>query len=360
MDDNIYNNYKKNTGNKKEEPIKHFKFTEEMGEYYNIRQFILKKNVNVRMFLVLSLKQITWYKELKIKFDIHPSHITEFFDYMKENDMILFSPLVEVDGILFETVTSQNNAHFYGARDLVKVYTLTEKGKEIAKRLTDDIIKLTNQRSDLNMYLQQILKKTNIHRILMNKIKGEESKRGLRKVRTPDGSEYYHETKNQIKFEKELNQAIIDTKQELLLEKQTNNQLTTKEAGELALIKNGGLAVYEENNRQKPKPIKYDGVYSHLSQSQIEGIMDGSLFYDEETGKVLETNEKTIEKNYDLKTSQRYKELEDEKVLSVTGKEIEYKLTEEGAEHYLGKPRPKQPTNKDDGMDFINNLSAGL
>lgn len=189
-----------------------------MTQIYAIRSYILEKNVRIRMFLILGLKQITWYSELKDKFDIHPSHITEFFDYMKENSMILFKPLVEVENILFDSVITQNTYSFYSQRDTVKVYTLTPLGNELFEKILNDLIKLCNERPDLKLYVNEIMTKTETHRYLLGKLKDKETKEFKRLIKYPDGLEVEVETEREREYKKDL----LEFKQQLLLSKEVS------------------------------------------------------------------------------------------------------------------------------------------
>lgn len=191
---------------------------EYLADFYKIREFVLGKTSRLRTFLVLFLKEITWRNELKNIFDIHPTHLDEIFEFFKENDLIVFKPLIEVDNLLFETVIKQQSIKFYAQRERVKVYTLTPKGKNYGINLIDDISLLCKNNPTLNLHMQEIIKKTENHKKIMSKILLEENQSNQRTVVYPDGFIEIRKTLRSKKIERDTQQAITELKQERLLE----------------------------------------------------------------------------------------------------------------------------------------------
>lgn len=192
--------------------------SENLADFYRVRDYILGKDSRLRVFLILFLKEITWRNELKETFDIHPSHFEEIFEFFKANNMMIFKPLIEVDNLLFETVIKQQSIKFYAQRERVKVYTLTPKGKNYGINLIDDISLLCKNNPTLNLHMQEIIKKTENHKKIMSKILLEENQSNQRTVVYPDGFIEIRKTLRSKKIERDTQQAITELKQERLLE----------------------------------------------------------------------------------------------------------------------------------------------
>ena len=285
-----------------DEKLKKLKFDDKMAQYYEIRNKILSDVEFLKMFMVIAMKEITWRKELENQFDCHPSKITEFFNYFKKEGFILYSPLVKVDGILFETVIKQNTNAFYGKRDTVRVFTLSPEGKEFSQKLFDDIIKVTNKRTDLQVHVNFVISKTKSHKLTYNKIMEEELSENERRVQYPDGVVYTHKTIRAMKFEKEIAEARIEIRQEMLLKKQTQNALTHQEGGQLALIQeNKALMVQEQISKGNERSF-YDGIGKNLSSVELDLVMTGEGFIDEETGLFVRYEKETPKSIRDAKT----------------------------------------------------------
>jgi len=196
--------------------------SENLADFYRVRDYILGKDSRLRVFLILFLKEITWRNELKETFDIHPSHFEEIFEFFKANNMMIFKPLIEVDNLLFETVIKQQSIHFYSQRDKVKMYTLTPKGRIYGENMMDDIERLTSTNFTLQIYVNEIIKKTENHRKILLNIRNKELNNNTRTIVYPDGFIEIRETLKSKNFKKEIKTASLELKKELLL---TNGNL---------------------------------------------------------------------------------------------------------------------------------------
>jgi len=308
------------------------------ADFYKVREYILSKTSRLRVFLILFLKEITWRNELKTTFDIHPSHLEEIFEFLKENNLIVFKPLIEVDNILFECVIKQQSIHFYGQREKVKVYTLTPKGKEYGLNLIDDILNYAKDNFTLQLYVQEIIKKTENHRKILTYILDEEKINDQRTITYPDG---FIETRNTLKFKKmnkDIKKVSIELRKEKLLEKEKNNLLSEKEKGMLMEINNNTyLATINEDDKKdivsKKNKITYTGKTFHSVQ-EIVKAMEG----------VTKEEERQAEKEHKEEVKDRYNKL----------KNLE-------STKYIGRgyhEGEKEDNDTDEGDDFLDNLKG--
>ena len=278
------------------------------------KEFILNKDVNIRLILILSLKKITWKEELITKFDIQPKDITNFFEKLKTLGLILFKPLCEVDDILFETVIKQNPCSFYDKRDKTMVYTFNPSHQEEIVDIMTDVFKLTNTRSDLRILLSDINTKTQNHRESMQKIYEEESSLHERYITYPDGFFELKETMKKKKFIQELLFHSMEFKQDLLEQKQEKNLLSNKESNQLAILQEKGALVVanEEKTNFSKQSTTYTGIYSNLTSQELETIIEG----------IGDKEEKKIEKQYEKQVKENIKELNKKVLLGNGGKFI--------------------------------------
>lgn len=314
---------------------------ENEADFYKVREYILSKTSRLRVFLILFLKEITWRNELKTTFDIHPSHLEEIFNFFKENNLIVFKPLTEVDNILFECVVKQQSVNFYGQREKVKVYTLTPKGKEYGLNLIDDILNFAQNNFTLQLYVQEIIKKTENHRKTLNNILEEEQNYNNRTITYPDG---FVEVRDTLKFKKlntDIKRATIELKKELLLKKEEQGKLTKQEQGQLAKINNNTYLVelVNENKKNqiinKKNKITYTGKTFH-STHEIIDAMEG----------VSKEEEKESNKQSKLDAKEKLKRLYAQDTIKYV------------ARGYHNDDEHKEKDNVDECEDFLDNLKG--
>lgn len=329
-----------------EKILQNVEFDNNMAKYYDIRKKILSDIKYVEMLLVIGFKKITWRKELQDKFDIHPGKITEFFDYMKQQGMILFKSLTDIDNSLFETVLSLNTNMFYSQREFVKVYTLSPEGNEITKKLMNDINKLKEKRTDLKTTIEAITEKTNLFKLQFKKINNNEydiyindrqitlpketqnlndqnkkylqqlkkridqgkyklsakrknnnsnfyCKDGERLINYPDGTKIIKKTEWKKQQQKELKLTLQEIKIEQLEQKKNQGLITKKESNQLLIIKKNPLSIITlEQDKQIifKNQINYNGTYSNLTTSELIRESERSVF------KINSRDNKKIEK----------------------------------------------------------------
>lgn len=335
----IYEKVKENLRNAQRgsssDPLEDFEINKTMMKYCDVRQKVFSNVEYIKVLLVLGLKEITWRKELEVKFDAHPSNITHFFEFMKQEGMVLFKPLVEVDEILFETVIKMNPISFYAQRDKVKVYTLSPEGKQITKKLMDDILKLTNERTDLQIIVDMIMQKTEQHRVTMQRIMQEETELLERNVSWPDGVMYRKETLKSKEISHIAKLVAQESKLEEVKEK-TPKQLEMYNSNALALKEAKPLAKYNSlTNEQKRPHTRLSGVIVIDSEDQI-------------TKKDIVNLQKESQKEALTMFQHYHKQHQQSKLGTLFGKGY----------HNDGeiKAEALQPIEEDEGLAFLNSL----
>lgn len=158
-----------------------------MARYFNFREKIFNNMTYLKIFLVFAIKEVTWKKELRDFFDCTPVEIGKLLAEMNRIGLVFNKQLISVDDLLFETIIKQNSNAFYGQRDRVMLYTLSDIGREFANALLENISEVISHRSDLQVFLQVLNERTQTHKLILSQIELEETSQYERLIRYPDG-----------------------------------------------------------------------------------------------------------------------------------------------------------------------------
>jgi hypothetical protein len=312
-----------------------------------IKEFVLKSVSNITCFLVLALKRVTWNNELESTYDVHKYAIYNFFEFFKSQGLVLFKPLSEVDNILFYAVMTQNTKTFYDKRDSIRVFTLSPEGEDLIKNISEEIFRISNSRTDIKILIDEILKKTKIHReLIAENIKKEKSPQLIKNI-MPDGTLFYVQSKKSKEFEIETKNILAELKILKLQNKEAQGLLTEKQKNELTLLSSNPLSLYSQNT--KVSKTGYNGMYSDLSTEDLNKIMLG-VTKEEERFAQEEFKKSKIKQLDELWSLTHDKE----------GKAYpKFCLNEKGLKEFAQESRTelKNKKNIDSGLDFLNSLN---
>lgn len=244
-----------------------------------LKNYVLKYVSNITCFLVLILKKVTWTNELESTYDVNKYSVSHFLEHLKNKGLILYKPLSEVDNVLFNAVITPNPKSFYDKRESIRVYTLNPDYEDIIKEISDEIFRLSNTRTDLKILIDEILKKTKIHRdLVLDNIKKEQNNY-LIKNYMPDGTLFYVQSQRSKELENETKKILKEIKLEKLREKEKQGLLSLEQKNELMFLKSNPLIIPVTN---KPKNSTYTGIYSNHSPEELSKIITGITLEEEE------------------------------------------------------------------------------
>jgi DNA-binding PadR family transcriptional regulator len=330
-----------------DETLNSFSFDSQMAKYYKFKDLVMNDIEYIKILLVVAMKEITWRKELENKFDIHPEKISSFFKIAKQNGIVYYRPLVEVEHILFESVIKQNSPAFYGKRDTVKVYTLSPEGKEICKKMMNEIAKLSNSRSDLQLHLSFIQDKTKLHRHMMLSIHEAEWEYLERKVTYPDGQVEARKTLRMRKMEDDSRIALIELKKQKFNEEEnlnTNLSLLNKKTSDLVEIEKKNELALLHKMRNSPQTTYIGGHFPSKSEALV--AMEG----------ISKEEEKTFKK--EIQRSETECHIKNKKLFEDSLEDPVTKHFMKGIINYINGPKliTKSNSTGDEGLDFLNTL----
>jgi len=255
-------------------------FSREMDNINKLYNKLINNTEYLKCLLILSLKKVSWKKELREKFDCSKTLVDYFIYYMKQNGFIVTKQLIDLDNILFETIINTNPKDFYSQSTKVNLITLTPNGEEFAKRILEDCVKL--QRGDIQFTIDEINNKTKAFRFIYNKILKKENKLGSRLIEYPDGTLVERVTLRQMKLNRDCENAMLEYRKEVIIKKDpSSNQIAIIDNKKKELAK---LEIHEDKNFK----TRYNGIYSHLNSIELDKMSQG----------VTKEEEKQAEKEY--------------------------------------------------------------
>jgi len=263
-------------------------FTNRMIKVNQLYNKVMNNIEYLKCLLVLFIKQITWKRELKEKFNCSGSIIEYFDNYMKDCGLIINKQLVDLDNCMYEAILKTNTSEFYYQSTKVNLIALTPDGLDFCNRVLNDF---KSDRQDIYNIINNIEKKSLAFRSAYEKLKQKENELSDRLIKYPDGTLIERESEARKKLNKDVNEALLEIKREKLLEKKEQKLLTSKESKELSLIeKKGDLALLDDNNKSLTEyvdpivaqykktgrpSITYNGMYKHLTNNELEKMVDG-------------------------------------------------------------------------------------
>lgn len=346
INDEIYNNIgQKEKGVIRMTPFEdNEKMTLEKAQYYEIFNKVMSRMEFVRMTLILGIKGFTWKKELETTFDIHPSSIADYKDYMQERGLLITKPFIDLPEVQFLATLRTRHNSFYAQRENITVLALSPLGEEFIKIAMEEISKLVNKRDDLYFQYQQIKKKTEAFSKTVDYILKQENQIGWITLRFPDGEVWERKSlktkqfENDLKIaEKEFKSELLEKKkQELLKDKCNNNQIQLIE-DKISYLTN----INDNVDKSKPK-VEYNGkYYKNLNFNELQRLSEEEI-----SDKELSL----FNKQNDLEAKDK---LMQQHNIYVNSKD-RLRFYCKGYHNYDLKMVDK---NKDEGLDFLDSLS---
>jgi hypothetical protein len=245
-------------------------FSDQMRDLSKFYNSIINNTEYLKCLLVISLKKVTWKKELMDKFGCSHNTVNYFIDYMKANGLVISKNFVDLDNILYETILRLHTDKLYRQINNTNLIMLTINGEEFVKRIIKDCSKLNRQ--DIMFNIQEIHNNTRAFRIVYDEISGKENKLGNRLIKYPDGTLVKRRTEAQKVFDKNIQVSLLKFKRDMLLEKNIHSTSLT-----IIQDHNNKLILLDMNPKSKElrKRERYNGFYSNLNSIDIEKLSEG-------------------------------------------------------------------------------------
>lgn len=294
----------------------------------NKKQLNLVKDFQAcKFFLTLHFCDFAFEWQLIKQHNLTKSQIQKYSELLNERGFISFKLLSELSENMQEAILKiiPDFAKVYGNNP--KVYIITPEGKKEGKKIVEDILRNNSSNQGLYFLIMQLAEFSKNFREVKKKILYEENNLLEREVIFPNGIKIIKNTNKKIGLLSEIKQFKRDQVEELSSSK-GNLPISTGNKQDLTIA--------QEIKQELNKNIEYDGIYSHLTNHEIEKLSNG----------VTLSEEKQIEKEYKKEISETLKQ-------QYSTQSVDYEVL-----RYQGKTLTKEQKEKifDEGMDFLNSL----
>jgi hypothetical protein len=262
-------------------------------ELYSDLIQVIEQPEALKVLLVFFLKGFSWIGELYTRFNISRKFfVDKSVNTLKKHLLLLKESGEDINFHYFEIIKKCNQEQFRQSLSQAQFLFVTPDLIKLGFELLEYYEYLIKSNLTIGKTLQSTIKSTLIFIQEFERIREEEETLFTRIHKTDNDLIYETETKRSIDFQAELKAVALEFKQEKLIEKQQQEQLSQKENTALALV-NSELSIINENkslakispeieqfNKNKHATITHNG--KQYTSSEYEQIEQQRRFEDQE------------------------------------------------------------------------------
>jgi len=304
------------------------------NKHYKLIKQLVKTDEALKVIVALLFKGFSWTREIYQEFNISSNlYVQNTLLTLQRLDLINKESGQKLHPILFDSMRKAKNGQIRKQLHQAEIFFITPEFIEFCTLLKPLFEARVNNSRSFRYSLENVIDSSKIFEKQYKEIIDQEETQFTRKEITDEGIEYETET---LKA-KEIKKAVAEFRVELLEKKEAQKQLSEKEKGELAVIKENPLALIEKDNI-----LTLDKAQIKRDLAEAERILTNQERIDQD----IEQAPLTIGE------------------VNLRGKKLDsqywgtsFKLSPQSAKEYEELARQQeQEDNEDEGMKFLNSL----